>query len=146
VKILYISFGPTISCAYALGYIQTFIRWTLFDLSNKKPSNNLTFVSYSVLIDYCQYLCLPLYRFLFEFFWSQNFWGSCYSSICFICGGFELKPEAKKGWFIANRIVFSFVWRKFSGGALYALYVVLYMLYMLLIELCLVLYEGSFQV
>jgi hypothetical protein len=35
------------------------------------------------------YLCLPLDRFLFEFFWSRNFWGSCYSRICFICGGFE---------------------------------------------------------
>jgi hypothetical protein len=89
--------------------------WTLFDLSNRKPSKNSTFVSCSVFIDFCQYLCLPLYRFLFEFFWSRNFWGSCYSSICFICGDFELKPEAKKGLIrcyayanVANRFVFSF--------------------------------------
>jgi hypothetical protein len=48
VKILSISFGPEISCAYAPGYIQTFINYTLFDLSNRKPSKNSTFVSYSV--------------------------------------------------------------------------------------------------
>jgi hypothetical protein len=91
-------------------------------LSNRKPSKNSTFVSFSVLIDFCQYLRSPLYRFLFELFWSRNFWGSCYSSICFICGGFELKPESKRGWFIVMLTL------------------------MLPIELCLVLYEGSFQV
>jgi hypothetical protein len=40
----------------------------LFDLSNRKPSKKSTFVSCSVLTDLCHYLCLPLYRFLFEFF------------------------------------------------------------------------------
>jgi hypothetical protein len=50
-KILRISFGPAISCAYAPGYIQTFISYTLFDLSNRKPSKNLTFVSCSILTD-----------------------------------------------------------------------------------------------
>jgi hypothetical protein len=98
VKILCIYFGPVISCSYAPGYIQTFVSWTLFDFSNRKPSKNSTFISCSVLTDFCQYLYLPLYRFLFEFFWSWNFWGSCYSSICLICGGFELKSEAKRGW------------------------------------------------
>jgi hypothetical protein len=124
-KILCISFGPTISCSYSPGYIQTFISWTLFDLSNRKPLKNSTFVSYSVLTYFCQYLCLLLYRFLFEFFWSRNFWGSWYSSICFICDGFRLKPKAKKGLIIcyaytniANRFVFSFVWRKFSSVAI----------------------------
>jgi hypothetical protein len=122
VKILRISFWPAISCAYAPGYIQTFTSYILFDLSNRKPSKNSTFVSCSVLTDFCHYLCLPLDRFLFELFRSRNFWGSCYSRICFICGGFELKPEAKRGWFIAMLTL------------------------MLLIELCSVLYEGSFQV
>jgi hypothetical protein len=91
-------------------------------LSNIKPSKKSTFVSCSILTDFCHYLCLPLYRFLFEFFWLRNFWGSWYSSICFICGGFELKYEAKKGLIhyyaytnVANRNVFSFVWRKFSS-------------------------------
>jgi hypothetical protein len=96
-KILRISFGPAISCAYAPGYIQTFISLTLFDLSNIKPSKKLTFVRCSILTNFRHYLCLPLDHFLFVLFWSQNFWGSCYSSICFICGGFELKPEAKRG-------------------------------------------------
>jgi hypothetical protein len=120
-KILCISFGPEVSCPYAPGYIQTFVSWTLFDLSKIKPLKNSTFVSCSILTDFCQYLCLPLYRFLCEFFWSQNFWGSFYSSIYFICGGFGLKPEAKIGW----------------------LYVMPTL--MLLIDLCLILYEGSFQ-
>jgi hypothetical protein len=87
-------------------------------LSNRKPLKILTFVRCSVLTDFCQYLCLPLYCFLFEFSWSWNFWGSCYSSICFICGGFELKPEAKEVdslLCVANIFVFSFVWRKFSS-------------------------------
>jgi hypothetical protein len=122
VKIPRISFWPAISCAYALGYIQTFISYILFYLSNKKPLKKSTFVSCSVLTDFCHYLCLPLDHFLFEFFWSQNFWGSCYSNICFICGGFELKSEPKGVWFIIMLTL------------------------MLLIELCWVLYEGSFQV
>jgi hypothetical protein len=69
---------------------------------------------------------LPIFLFAtlslsFEFFWSRNFRGGCYSSIYYICGGFELKPEANRGLIIcyactnvANRIVFTFVWRKFS--------------------------------
>jgi hypothetical protein len=68
VKIPYIYFGPTISCAYAPDYIKTFISLTLFDLSNINPSKNLTFVSCSVLTDFCQYLCLPLYRFVLSSF------------------------------------------------------------------------------
>jgi hypothetical protein len=65
VNILSIYFGPAISCAYAPGYIQTFISLTLFDLSNRKPSKNSTFISWSVLTDFCHYLCLPLDRFFF---------------------------------------------------------------------------------
>jgi hypothetical protein len=86
------------------------------------PQKKLTFVSCSVLTDFCHYLCLPLDRFLFVLFWSRNFWRSCYSSILFLCGVFELKPEPKKGW---STIMFMLT---------------------LLIELCEVLYEGSFQV
>jgi hypothetical protein len=67
-KILRISFGPAISCAYAPGYIQTFISLTLFDLSKRKPSKNSTFVCCSVLTDFCHYLCLPLDRFLLSSF------------------------------------------------------------------------------
>jgi hypothetical protein len=67
-KILGISFRPAISCAYAPGYIQTFISFTLFDLSNRRSSKNLTFIGCSVLTDLCHYLCLPLDRFFFSSF------------------------------------------------------------------------------
>jgi hypothetical protein len=115
------SFWPEISCRYAPGYIQTFISFTLFYFSNRRSSKKLTFVSCFVLTDFCHYLCLPLDRFLFQFFWSWNFWGSCYSSICIICGVFELKPKPKGSIYyyayanVANRVVWSFVWRKFSS-------------------------------
>jgi hypothetical protein len=114
-------FWSAISCAYAPGYIQTFISFALFDLSNRKPSNKSIFVSCSVLTDFCHYLCLSLDRFLFEFFWSRDFWGSCYSSICFICDVFEFETESKGLIYyyaytnVANRIVWSFLWRKFSS-------------------------------
>jgi hypothetical protein len=120
-KILCISFGPPISCAYAPGYIQTFISWTLFDLSNRKHLTNSTFVSCSVLTDFCQYLCLPLYRFLFEFFWSQNFWGVAtvvYTLYVVVLGW---NPKQKEVDYmlcytnVANRFMFSFVWRNFSS-------------------------------
>jgi hypothetical protein len=121
VKILRKSFWPEISCEYTPGYIQTFISFALFDLSNIRSSKKSTFISCSVLTDFCHYLCLPLDRFLFEFFWSRNFWGTCYSIIWFICGVFELKTEQKGLIYyyaytnVANRIVLSFVWRKFSS-------------------------------
>jgi hypothetical protein len=121
VKILRIFFWSTISCAFAPGYFQTFISFALLYLSNRKPSKKSIFVSCSVLTDFCHYLCLPLDRFLFEFFWSRGFWGSCYSSICFICGVFELKYKPKGLIYyyaytnVANRIVWSFVWTKFSS-------------------------------
>jgi hypothetical protein len=73
-KIRGISFGPAISCSYALGYIQTFISLTLFDLSNIKPSKNSNFVSCSVLTDFYQYLCLPLDHFFFSSFDHRTFW------------------------------------------------------------------------
>jgi hypothetical protein len=57
-----------ISCAYAPGYIQILISFTLFDLSNRKLSKKSTFVSCSVLTDFCQYLCLPLDRLFFSSF------------------------------------------------------------------------------
>jgi hypothetical protein len=114
-------FWSAISCAYASGYLQTFNSFALFDLSNRKPSKKSIFISCSVLTDFCHYLCLPLDRFLFEFFWSKDFWESWYSSICFICGVFELKSKPKELIYyyayanVANRIVWNSVWRKFSS-------------------------------
>jgi hypothetical protein len=68
VKIIRISFSSDISCAYAPGYIQTFISFALFDLSNRRSSKKSTFVSCFVLTDFCHYLCLPLNRFFFSSF------------------------------------------------------------------------------
>jgi hypothetical protein len=70
---------------------------------------------------FCHYLCLPLDRFLFEFFWSRNFWEICYSRLCFNI------------WYI-------WVWN-WTQKSRFTIMLTL----MLLIELC-VLYEGSFQV
>jgi hypothetical protein len=57
-----------ISCAHAPGYFQTFISFALFDLSNRRSSEKSIFVSYSILIDFCHYLCLPLDRFFLTSF------------------------------------------------------------------------------
>jgi hypothetical protein len=121
VKILCISFGPEISYAYAPGYIKTFISLTLFYLSNIKSSKNLTFVSCSVLTDFYQYLCLPLYHFLFEFFWSRNFGevATVVYSLYVVVLSWNLKQKGLIQCYaytnVANRFVFSFVWRKFSS-------------------------------
>jgi hypothetical protein len=69
-------FWSEIYCAHAPGYLETFISFAFFDLSNRRPSKKSIFVSCSVLTHFCHYLCLPLHRFIFEFFWSHNFWGS----------------------------------------------------------------------
>jgi hypothetical protein len=120
-KILRISFWPALSCAYAPCYIKTFISYTLFDLSNIKPSKNLTFVSCSVLIDFCHYLCLPLDRFLFEFFWSRTFGkvATVVYALYVVVLSWNLNQKGLIHYYaytnVANRIVFSFVWRKFSS-------------------------------
>jgi hypothetical protein len=57
-----------IFCAHAPGYYPTFVSFALFDLSNKRFSKKLIFTCYSVLIDFCHYLHLPLDLFRFEFF------------------------------------------------------------------------------
>jgi hypothetical protein len=100
-----------------LSLVEHFLIWSTENPLKIRPLSAVLFWQISATIHF-----LPLYRFLFEIFWSRNFWGSCYSSLYFICGGFRLKPEAKNDW----------------------LYVMLTL--MLLTDLCLVLYEGSFQV
>jgi hypothetical protein len=120
-NILCLTFGPSISCAHAPGYIQTFISWTLFYLSNRKPSENSTFVSCSVLTGFCQYLCLPLYRFLFEFFDHGTFGevAKVVYALYVVVLSWNLKQKEMIQCYaytnIANRFVFSFLWRKFSS-------------------------------
>jgi hypothetical protein len=95
-KILRTSFWSTISCAHDPSCCLTFISFSLFDLSNRRFSKKSIFTSCSVLTDFCHYLRLPLDLFLFEFFWSWNFWGSCYSSLCFNGCYTRVKTEPKE--------------------------------------------------
>ena len=44
----------------------------LFDLSNVRFSKKSIFTCCSVLTDFCHYLHLPLYPFIFEFFWGKE--------------------------------------------------------------------------
>jgi hypothetical protein len=110
-----------ISYAHAPAYCLTFISFAPFIWATEKFQKKLIFTSCSVLIDFCHYLCLPLDLFLFEFFWSQNFWGSCYSSLCFNACYTWVETEPKSRFTIVLtlmlliRIVWSFVWRKFSS-------------------------------
>jgi hypothetical protein len=85
-----------ISCAYALGYFQTFIIFALFDLSNRRFSEKSIFVSYSVLTDFCHYLCLPLDRFLFEFFYHGTFEEVSTLAYALMDGIFEFETEPKE--------------------------------------------------
>jgi hypothetical protein len=65
-------------------------------------------------------ICL-LISFFFEFFWSWNFWGSCYSNFCDNMCWIWVETEPKSGSTILHtlmllmRIVWSSVWRKFSS-------------------------------
>jgi hypothetical protein len=114
-------FWSEIYCEHTPGYFWTSISFALFDLSNRRSSRKSIFTSCSILTDFCHYLCLPLDRFLFEFFWSRNFWESCYSSLCFNRCYTWVETEPKGGFAILLtlmlliRIVWSFVWRKFSS-------------------------------
>jgi hypothetical protein len=107
--------------AHAPGYYLTFASFALFDLSNRRSSEKSIFTSCSVLIDSAT-ICIC---FLISFFLSSSdhgiFWESFYSSLCvnMCCTWVETKP---KRWIyyraytdVANRIVWSFVWRKFSS-------------------------------
>jgi hypothetical protein len=121
VKILRTSFWSASFCAHGPGYCLTFISYELFDLNNKRFSKKSIFISCSVLTDFYHYLRLHLDLFLFEFFWSRNFWEICYSSLCFNGCYTWVETEPKSGFTILHalmlliRIVWSFVWRKFSS-------------------------------
>jgi hypothetical protein len=114
-KIIRTSFWYVISCTHAPGC------FVLFNLSNRRFSKKLIFTSCSVLTDFCHYLHLPLDLFLFELFWSRNFWESCYSSLFFNGCYTWVETEPKSGFTILHilmlliRIVWSYVWRKFSS-------------------------------
>jgi hypothetical protein len=121
VEILCISFGPAISCAYAPGYIQTFISWTLFDLSYRKPLKNSTFVSCSVLTDSAN-ICVCHFIAFFASSFDHGTFGDIATvvyALYVVVLGWNLKQKKRliicyAYTNVANRFVFSFVWRKFS--------------------------------
>jgi hypothetical protein len=106
---------------FDLRFLVHMLSFVLFNLRNRKFSKKSIFTSCSVLTDFCHYLCLPLDLFLFEFFWSRNFWESCYSRLCFNGCYTWVETEPKNAFTILHalmlliRIVWSFVWRKFSS-------------------------------
>jgi hypothetical protein len=100
-----------------LSLVLHFLIWATENPLKNRPLSAILFWQISATICVCLFIA-----FFLNSFDHGTFWGNWYSSICFICGGFELKFVAKRGWFIIMLTL------------------------MLLIELCLVLYEGSFQV
>jgi hypothetical protein len=114
-------FDLRFSCAYAPGYIQTFISFALLDLSNIKSSKKSTFVSCSVLTDSATIcVCLSIAFFLSSF--DHGTFEEVSTVVYALYVVFLSLKRKQKGWFT-----------------------IMFML-TLLIELCEVLYEGSFQV
>jgi hypothetical protein len=120
-KILYISFGPAISCAYAPGYIQTFISWRLFDLRNTKPLKNqslsaVLFWQISATIHFCRFIAFFLSSFDHRTFGEV---ATVLYTLYVVVLGWNLKQKRLIIFYaytnVANRFVFSFVWRKFSS-------------------------------
>jgi hypothetical protein len=121
VKILCISFGPAISCAYAPGYIQTFISWTLFDLSNRKtskirPLSAVLFWQISANICVCRFIAFFLSSFDHETFGAV---ATVVYALYVVVLSWNLKQKGLIQYYaytnVANRFVFSFIWRKFSS-------------------------------
>jgi hypothetical protein len=96
VKILRISFCSAISCAHDPGYFQTSISFALFYLSNRRSYEKLILVTYSVLTDFCHYLCLPLDHFLFEFFDHRTFEEVATVAYALMDGIFKFETEPKE--------------------------------------------------
>jgi hypothetical protein len=95
VKILRISFRSAISCAYAPGYFQIFISFSLFDLSNRRSSKKSIFVSCSVLTDSAtSCVCLSIAFFLSSFD-HRTFEEVATVAYALMVGIFEFETEPK---------------------------------------------------
>jgi hypothetical protein len=85
-----------ISCAYALGYFQTFISFALFDLSNRRSSKKSIFVSCSVLTDSATIcFCLSI-AFFFSSFGHGTFEEFATVAYALMDGLFEFETEPKE--------------------------------------------------
>jgi hypothetical protein len=121
VKILRISFWPAISYAYAPGYIQTLISFTLFDLSNGRSSKNwslsaVLFWQISATICVCLSIAFFLSSFDHETFEKV---ATVAYALYVVFLSWNLNQKGLIYYYVytnvANRIVLSFVWRKFSS-------------------------------
>jgi hypothetical protein len=83
------------SCAYAPGYIQTFISFALFDLSNRRSSQKSIFISCSVLTDSATiFVCLSI-AFLLSYFDHGTFEEVDTVAYALMVGIFEFETEPK---------------------------------------------------
>jgi hypothetical protein len=110
-----------ISCAHAPGYCLTFISFALFDLSNRRSSEKSIFTSWSVLTDSATICVCLLIALFFSSFDHRTFEELATVAYALMGVILELEMNQKSRFTIVLTL-------------------------MLLIELCEVLYEGSFQV
>jgi hypothetical protein len=120
-KILRISFWSAISGAYALGYFQTLISFAFFDLSNRKPSKNRSLAA--------------------VLFWQISATICVCLSIAFFFSSFDPGTFEEFATVVYALYVVSLSWNLNQKS-----WFIIMLTLMLLIELCEVLYEGSFQV
>jgi hypothetical protein len=111
VKLLSISFCSEISCAHDPGYLQTFISFALFDLSNRGSPKKSIFVSCSILTDSTAIcVCLSIAFFLSSFD-HETFEEVATVSYALMVSLFEFDTEPKEYIYyhvytnVANRIV-----------------------------------------
>jgi hypothetical protein len=119
-KILKISFWSAISCAYAPGYFQTSISFALFDLSNRRSSKNW---SLSAVL-----------------FWQISATICVCLSIAFFLSSFDHRTFEEVAKVVYALYVVCLSLKLNQKGRFTIMFIL-----MLLIELCEVLYEGSFQ-
>jgi hypothetical protein len=96
VKIIRISFLSKISCTYAPGYFQTFISFSIFDLSKIRSSKKLIFVSCSVLTDPATICVCLLIAFFFSSFDHGTFEEVAIVAYALMDGILEFKTEPKE--------------------------------------------------
>jgi hypothetical protein len=121
VKILIISFWPAISCAYAPGYIQTFISFPLLIWATEGPRKNWplsAILFWQISATIC--VCLSIAFFLSSF--DHRTFGEVATvvyDLYVLILSWNLNRKGLIHYYIyanvANRIVWSFVWRKFSS-------------------------------
>jgi hypothetical protein len=74
-----------------LSLVEHVLIWATENPLKIRPLSAVLFWQISANICVCRFIA-----FFLSSFDHGTCWGSCYSSIYFICGDFELKPEAKR--------------------------------------------------